>query len=132
MDTAHREGWGVIALDLGVDTSTPQGEMMANVLATFAHFERRLIGERTRAALAVKKSQGVRLGRPVLVSASTAQRIGRWRASGCSYQAIADALNAAGEPTAHGGRRWYASTVRGVLRTLTLDAEAEQAAEVGR
>ena len=37
---------------------------MANVLATFAQFERRLISQRTREALAVKKSQGVRLGRP--------------------------------------------------------------------
>ena len=75
MDRSHREGWALVALDLGVDTSTPQGEMMANVLATFAHFERRLIGERTRAALAVKKSQGYAwadqgLSRPARPSAS--------------------------------------------------------------
>src|SRR5205823_6536696 len=64
MDAAQRQGWALVALDLGVDTSTPSGEMIANVLATFAQFERRLIAERTRAALAVKRSQGVRLGRP--------------------------------------------------------------------
>ena len=28
-------------LDLGVDTTTPSGEMIANVMATFAQFERR-------------------------------------------------------------------------------------------
>jgi DNA invertase Pin-like site-specific DNA recombinase len=33
-------------------------------LATFAQFERRLIAQRTREALAVKRAQGVRLGRP--------------------------------------------------------------------
>jgi DNA invertase Pin-like site-specific DNA recombinase len=124
MATARREGWALVALDLGVDTSTPQGEMMANVMATFAHFERRLIGERTRAALAVRKSQGVRLGRPRAISATTAEQVGRWRATGCSYQAIADTLNRMDVPTGHGGRQWYPSTVRGVLRSLALDAEA--------
>jgi DNA invertase Pin-like site-specific DNA recombinase len=36
MDRARRKGWSLVALDLGVDTSTPSGEMMASVLATFA------------------------------------------------------------------------------------------------
>ena len=45
---AQRQGWGVIALDVQVDTSTASGEAMANMLATFAQFERRLIGQRIR------------------------------------------------------------------------------------
>ena len=36
MQKATREHWGLVALDLGVDTSTPAGEAMAHVLATFA------------------------------------------------------------------------------------------------
>ena len=32
---------------------------MAHVLETFAQFERRLVGQRTREALAVKRKQGV-------------------------------------------------------------------------
>ena len=64
MERGQRRGWALVALDLGVDTTTPQGEMMASVLAVFAQFERRLIGQRTRDALAVKRAQGVRLGRP--------------------------------------------------------------------
>jgi DNA invertase Pin-like site-specific DNA recombinase len=51
-----------VALDLGVDTTTRAGEMIANVMVTFAQFERRLIGQRTRDALAVKRAEGVRLG----------------------------------------------------------------------
>jgi DNA invertase Pin-like site-specific DNA recombinase len=47
MQRSTNEGWALVALDLGVDTSSPAGEAMANVLATFAQFERRLIGERT-------------------------------------------------------------------------------------
>lgn len=125
MATAQKEGWAVVALDLGVDTTTPAGEMVATVFAAVAQWERRVIGERTRAALAVRKSQGVRLGRPRQVSAATAALVGRWRAAGCTHQAIADALNGQGVPTAHGGQRWHASTVRGVLASLALDAESE-------
>src|SRR5664279_6457890 len=55
MDRASREKWALVALDVGVDTTTPQGEMVAAVMAVFAQFERRLIGERTKSALAVKK-----------------------------------------------------------------------------
>jgi len=58
-----------------VDTTTPSGEMMANVLAVCAQVERRLIGQRTREALAVKRSQGVRLGRPPTLSEATLRRI---------------------------------------------------------
>jgi DNA invertase Pin-like site-specific DNA recombinase len=65
MATASKQGWALVALDCAVDTSTPAGEAMANVLATFAQFERRLIGQRTREALAAKRASGVRLGRPV-------------------------------------------------------------------
>ncbi len=36
MERSRRQGWALVALDLGVDTSTPAGEMMANVLASFA------------------------------------------------------------------------------------------------
>jgi DNA invertase Pin-like site-specific DNA recombinase len=64
MNRASRENWALVALDMAVDTTTPAGEAMANVLATFAQFERRLVGQRTREALAQKKAQGVRLRTP--------------------------------------------------------------------
>lgn len=126
MATAQRQGWSVVALDLGVDTTTASGEMMANVMASFAHYERRLIGQRTRDALAEKKAQGVRLGRPVELPDATRQRVADLRASGLSYRKVADQLTADGVPTARGGD-WHGSTVRGVLRGLRLDHEAELA-----
>ncbi len=36
MGTAQRQSWALVALDCAVDTSTPTGEAMANMLATFA------------------------------------------------------------------------------------------------
>lgn len=124
MERAQRERWNVVCLDLGIDLSTPQGQLMANVMASFAAYERELIRQRTRDALAALKMRGKRLGRPVVVSPSTRALIGRWRAAGCTWQGCADALNASGVPTAHGGKRWYASTVRSVMRSAELDAAA--------
>ena len=48
MAKAQKEGWALVALDCAVDTSTPTGEAMANMLGTFSQFERRLIGQRIR------------------------------------------------------------------------------------
>jgi len=109
---AERAGWGIVALDANVDTTTPQGAAMTQVLAVFAELERRLIGERTKAALAVKKAQGVKLGRPRTLPAAVADRIRAAHAAGGSWSAIARDLTAEGVPTAQGGLRWYPATVR--------------------
>jgi DNA invertase Pin-like site-specific DNA recombinase len=117
MATASKQGWALVALDCAVDTSTPAGEAMANVLATFAQFERRLIGQRTREALAAKRASGVRLGRPVSLPVAVSKRITAERKAGRSFAAIAAMLNEEQVPTAQGGRQWWPSTVRAVLRT---------------
>jgi len=109
---AERGHWGLVALDAPVDTTTPQGAAMAQVLAVFAELERRLIGERTKAALAVKKAQGVKLGRPRVLSSDVVARIREAKDSGASWSAIARDLNAEGVPTAQGGATWYPATVR--------------------
>jgi DNA invertase Pin-like site-specific DNA recombinase len=113
--TAQKQSWALVALDCAVDTSTPAGEAMAHVLATFGQFERRLISQRTREALAVKKASGVRLGRPPTVPQAVVRRIQRLRARGLSLRAIAEELNETHVPTAQGGKEWYAATVRHVL-----------------
>jgi DNA invertase Pin-like site-specific DNA recombinase len=117
MARAQKQGWALVALDCAVDTTTPAGEAMANVLATFAQFERRLISQRTKEALAVKRAQGVQLGRPRTMPANVRRKIQREHEKGRSLSQIARRLNNAGVPTAHGGAAWYASTVRAALQT---------------
>ena len=63
MERSRDNGWGLVALDLGVDTTTPNGEFMATVIAGIAVWERRMIGQRTKDALAVKKAEGIELRR---------------------------------------------------------------------
>ena len=124
METAKRQGWELVVLDLAIDTSTPSGALMANVMASFAEYERQLIGQRTSAALQVRKSQGVRLGRPRSLDAAVTRRIVEERAQGSTLAAIAHRLNGDGTPTARGGRCWFASTVAGVLKSAALDQES--------
>lgn len=124
MERSRREGWAIVALDLGVDTSTPQGELMAAVLATFAQFERRLIGQRTKSALDVKRAQGVILGRRRTIPDDVYARMLAMRAQEpkVSFQKIADAFNDEAIPTGQGGR-WYPATIQQAIKSRNTNKE---------
>ena len=53
-----------------LDTSgtSPVGDLMLNILASFAQFERALIAERVRAGMARAKKQGKHVGRPAALN----------------------------------------------------------------
>ncbi len=122
LDLSDRQGWDFIALDLGIDTSTPMGRAMAQMAGVFSELERKMIGQRTADALAALKAKGRRLGRPVELSDDVRTRIADERGQGRSLRAIAGSLTEDGIQTARGGA-WHASTVRAVLESLVLDAE---------
>jgi DNA invertase Pin-like site-specific DNA recombinase len=125
---SKRQGWSLVVLDIGVDTSTATGDMMVNILASFAQFERMLIGERTSAALQVKIRDGKILGRRQRQPLEVVERICLERALGASLREIASSLNRDEIPTSQRGAKWYASTVAAVLRR----PEAQAAIAAGR
>lgn len=127
LERAKRRGWAVVCLDLGIDTSTPMGELVSTFMSALAQWERRVIGERTTVALQAKKAGGARLGAPVRLAEDTRRRILAAREAGQPLRAIAEDLNEAGVPTASGGGRWHHTTVSSVLRSIDLDAEAARA-----
>ena len=119
--------------ELGLDVDP----FMLHIYAALAEKERRMISERTRAALAVRKAQGARLGNPSNLvevgrkgAARNAEEASRFAAnvapivrevqsSGVrSLRGIASALNARGVKTARGGR-WQAAQVQSVLTRST-------------
>ncbi|SHJ26250.1 Site-specific DNA recombinase [Tessaracoccus bendigoensis DSM 12906] len=115
LETSTRQGWALVCLDLGVDTTTITGAAMAQVTCTFAEMERKRIGERTREGMAkIKATTGKHMGRPSKLDPSTVERIRSMKASGGTLAGIARALNDDGTPTAT-GKTWHASTVRQVL-----------------
>jgi DNA invertase Pin-like site-specific DNA recombinase len=121
MQQATKEGWALAALDSPADTTTAAGEAMANVMMAFSQMERRLIGERTRAALAVKKAEGITLGRPRVIADDAAQAARTFKADGLSLRKIGAALAEAGYLPPN-GTTWHPTTVRALIQRETVAA----------
>jgi DNA invertase Pin-like site-specific DNA recombinase len=118
MERARAAGWAIVVLDCDFDMTTPAGELMANMLACFAQFERRVISQRTRDGMAAKKATGTFKappGRRSQLDPRTAARIRREHDAGRSLRSIAERLNVDAIPTGQGGKQWHASTVKAVL-----------------
>ena len=75
----------------GIDTTTPSGKAMFQMMGVFAEFERSMIHERVMAGLARARADGKRLGRPATVADDPAkvQTIRAARAAGKSIRTIA-------------------------------------------
>lgn len=58
----HDRGASLVSLTENFDTGTEAGELYSTILALFAHVERRMIAQRTRAGLEAARQRGVRLG----------------------------------------------------------------------
>lgn len=86
---ATLRGWSLVVLDNALDLTTPGGRAMANVLNTFAEFERDLISTRTKEALAARKARGEVNGRRTAIPAGLLRRIVLARDAGASFGAIA-------------------------------------------
>ncbi len=131
----ERKGVAFHVIDLGgnaIDTTSAAGRFMLVVLAGAAEMERNLTRERTRAAMAVKRANGQRIGSvpygydlandgSTLVPNTSEQAIVKdiraMRKSGKTLHAIADALTERGIPTKTGkSNRWSHSAVARILR----------------
>jgi DNA invertase Pin-like site-specific DNA recombinase len=118
-----------IVAELGAEADP----FMIHIYAALAEKERKLISDRTRAALQQKKAQGALLGNRTNLSAAQAKGNASTRAAAdafagnalpvirqieaggiSSYRGIADALNTRGVRTARGGL-WHATTVRNMM-----------------
>jgi DNA invertase Pin-like site-specific DNA recombinase len=87
----HAKGVDLYLQQQGLDTSTPSGRAMFQMLGVFAEFERALIQERVRAGLARARAQGKQLGRP-RVSADVEAAVRAARAAGKGIRKIAGEL----------------------------------------
>ena len=63
MEIIDKAGAGFRSLTESIDTTTPAGRMMMQMVGTFAEFERAMIRERTRAGLKAAAAKGRKGGR---------------------------------------------------------------------
>ena len=66
-------GVDFVSYQENVDTTTAQGELIFNIMASLAQFESNLISQRVKAGMARAKAQGKRISRPPLSKAKQAQ-----------------------------------------------------------
>lgn len=122
----EKNGVALVSVQDSINTNTAAGRLVLNVLGSVAQWEREAIGERTKAALQVKKSQGQRAGEipfgwnlsedSVTLSINPEEQAAlslmrELRASGVSYRRIAQELEIRNIPTKRGGKNWQAKTI---------------------
>lgn len=66
LEEIHKLGVDLYLHKQGLDTTTPAGKAMFQMLGVFAEFERAMIQERVKAGLARARANGTTLGRPRL------------------------------------------------------------------
>lgn len=106
---ANARKWSVVAIDLGVDTSTPTGRLVANVMMSVAEWEREIIGVRTSDAMQAAKRKGQRFGPASALPQATGDRLLDLRRT-LTLAATAEVLNGEGHTTATGAQ-WTVNTV---------------------
>jgi DNA invertase Pin-like site-specific DNA recombinase len=85
------KGVALRILSMGVDTGTPTGKLMPNVMASVAQFEREMMLERQREGIVKAKGEGKYKGRKPTAQAR-AEEVLALRAQGLSMDAIAAQL----------------------------------------
>lgn len=86
----RQAGVGFKSLTESIDTESPQGRMMLNLLGVFAEFERELIRERCMAGQRAAIQRGVHCGRPrSLTSEEEADIVRLYQSGQHTYQGLA-------------------------------------------
>lgn len=137
MTWAADHGKNIVSVTESIDLDTPHGRMVANVLVSFAQFERERMGERRREAAEkvsaaggwdggtvpfgyspVAVNGGWRLGEHAM-NARTARQMVRDAIGGLSLADIARGLNEAAIPSPTGGT-WRGNSVRRILTSPAM------------
>jgi DNA invertase Pin-like site-specific DNA recombinase len=133
LERAEKGAWSIVVLDLGVDMTSPQGKLVANILVAVAQWEREVIALRIKEGMARSpktmgrpRGSGVSKGsQPSALSPQLLAAVEDLRDAGKSPHQIALRLNAQGHRSPR-GKDWHRTSVRRLLDRL--DREAELAA----
>jgi DNA invertase Pin-like site-specific DNA recombinase len=120
LSDSQKRGWYFAALDLGVDTRTAGGRMVAQLFAVISEWERGIISERTRAAMQAKLRENPdAFKKPERAISDEARAfIRKMSDNGMTHREIVTQLNNLAIPTAQGGE-WRPGTISYLLSKAT-------------
>ena len=116
MALIHARGGGFRDLPESIDTTTPAGRMLMQLLGSFAEYEREIVRERTRAGLEAARRRGMILGRPQKLNEKQRREIVQMVSSGRKISAEAARLF-----------RVFSATVSRILATARKPQSVDQA-----
>ena len=93
LDDLRARGVKFQSLTEGIDTATPAGRAMWQMIGTLAELERSLISERTRAGVKAAQRRGVKFGRKVKLTPEQIDHARKLIDKGEARQHVADLLN---------------------------------------
>ncbi len=122
---AEQEGWHLVALADGVDTTRDRDPLVAHIQAAVGEAERRRIARRTREGMARIRATGKHMGRPSRIAPEVHARIVALHDAGQSASAIARAFNAEGVPKPEGASPlWNHSHIVAAVRREQVQRQA--------
>ena len=143
-DAFEKHNVSFVSVTQQIDTSTPTGRMVLNILMSFAQFEREMTIERVRDKVAASKRKGIWMGGPtpfgyrienhgLAIMPERADTV-RWIFSrylqlGGTKQ-IADELNDRGDAPRPNGKRWTPRHVYTILGNPTYIGKLRHGAEL--
>lgn len=98
MDTLKLKKVEFRSLTEAIDTTTPTGILMFNIIASLTSFERDLTMERSRAGIEAKRARGIHLGRPSKILKCNEDFIRTQLQNGISISNIAKELKISRSP----------------------------------
>lgn len=130
----NRNGVALHSLSEQLDTTTPVGRFFCTTLAALATLEREQVGERTKAVLQYKRSQGERVGNlpfgyhlcdggrlePDEHEQEVIGLVRQLRDQGMTYAAIADELQRRQVTNRNGNTKWWTNQVHRIANLQTV------------
>ena len=103
LEYLDQKGIGFISVnDPGIDTTTPNGRLLLQILGAFAEFERNMINSRTKAGREQALNKGIKFGRPALKTRNGSfidkRKVLELKEKGLSARAIAKLLGSSITP----------------------------------
>ncbi|MEQ1656781.1 MAG: recombinase family protein [Nitrospira sp.] len=92
LDTLRERQVQFVSIKQQIDTASPVGQLIFNIFACLASYERTMILERTALGRERAKTRGVRFGRPSKMNSSVAEAVKLLREKGAGIKEIAKSL----------------------------------------